>query len=48
MKFEPIQFIKSLSYMGEGMLGILIVMGILIGVTYALNYAFSDKKKKKK
>ncbi|MBQ4120984.1 MAG: hypothetical protein IJD35_03110 [Clostridia bacterium] len=46
MKFKPMEFVKSLRYMGEGMLGILIVMLILIGTTYGLNRFFGGKKNK--
>ena len=42
--FEPMYFVKILSYMGKGMLGILIVMGAIILVTVVLNKIFSDKK----
>ncbi len=37
-------FVKNLPYMGQGMLGILIVMGAIILVTVILNKVFSDKK----
>lgn len=46
MKFKPMEFVKSLRYMGEGMLGILIVMLVLIGTTVALNRFFGGKKNK--
>ena len=42
MQFEPKMFIESLKYMGAGMLGIFIVMGIIIAVIYGLGYV-SDK-----
>ena len=42
--FEPMNFAENLSYMGKGMLGILIVMGAIILVTVVLNKIFSDKK----
>ena len=42
--FEPMNFVENLSYMGKGMLGILIVMGAIILVTVVLNKIFSDKK----
>ena len=42
--FEPMNFVENLSYMGIGMLGILIVMGAIILVTVVLNKIFSDKK----
>lgn len=38
--FEPMNFIKNLSYMGKGMLGILIVMGAIILTTVVLNKIF--------
>lgn len=41
--FEPMNFIKNLSYMGKGMLGIMIVMGAIILTTVVLNKIFSDK-----
>jgi hypothetical protein len=36
--FEPIRFIENLKYMGVGMLGVFIIIGVIIGATYALNY----------
>ena len=36
-------FVKNLPYMGKGMLGILIVMGVIILVTTLLNKVFSKK-----
>ena len=42
--FEPMNFVENLSYLGKGMLGILIVMGAIILVTVVLNKIFSDKK----
>ncbi len=41
--FEPMNFIKNLTYMGKGMLGILIVMGAIILVTAILNKVFANK-----
>ncbi len=35
--FEPFNFVKNLSYMGQGMLIIMLVMGVLIGGTVLLN-----------
>ncbi len=34
---EPMNFITSLPYMGKGMLSILVVIGIIILITMALN-----------
>ena len=42
--FEPMNFVENLSYMGKGMLGILIVMGAIILVTVVLKKIFTDKK----
>ncbi len=42
--FQPQNFINNLSYMGTGMLAILIVMGVIILATVLLNKIFSSKK----
>ena len=34
--FEPIQFVNYLKYMGIGMLGVFIIVGIIISATYAI------------
>lgn len=44
LKFEPMEFVNSLQYMGKGMLGILIVMGAIILVTSLLNRLTSSKQ----
>ncbi len=44
--FNPMAFVDNLYYMGMGMLGIIIVMGVLIGITTLLNKIFSKPKKK--
>ena len=44
--FEPINFINNLKYMGLGMLGIFIVIGLIVGVTVALNRVSAPKKNK--
>lgn len=40
MSFEPGKFIETLPYLLEGMLGIAIVMGLIIGMIYLLNKLF--------
>ncbi len=45
--FEPINFIKNLGYMGTGMLGIFIVIGLIVISTMILNRADSLPKRKK-
>ena len=45
LKFEPLQFVKMLSYMGKGMLGIFIVTTVVVTVVNALN-SIPDKKDK--
>ena len=42
--FQPNNFFTNLSYMGTGMLAILIVMGVIIVATVLLNKIFSSKK----
>ncbi len=46
MNFEPYNFVKSLKYMGEGMLGIILVIGVIIGITMFLNFATKKRNKK--
>ena len=46
IEFNPMAFVDNLYYMGMGMLGIIIVMGVLIGITTLLNKIFSKSKKK--
>ena len=38
---EPMNFVANLKYMGLGMHGIFIVMGVIIGVTLLTNTIFS-------
>ena len=42
--FKPIEFIKNLGYMGVGMLGVFIIVGIIAASTYAIGH-FTGKKK---
>lgn len=42
--FEPMNFVSNLYYMGTGMLGIFIVIGIIIGATVVMNKLTSRKK----
>ena len=42
MTFNPMGFITNLSYMGLGMLAIFVVIAIIIGITYLLNFVFSQ------
>jgi Na+-transporting methylmalonyl-CoA/oxaloacetate decarboxylase gamma subunit len=41
--FDPIQFVNYLKYMGIGMLGVFIIIGIIIAATYAIG-KFTNKK----
>jgi len=45
ISFEPLRFIKNLGYMGIGMLGIFVVIGVIILLTMFLNYTTTRKKK---
>ena len=42
--FEPGRFVDNLGYMGKGMLGILLVMGVIILITLLLNFITKKKK----
>ena len=35
-EFHPERFVYNLKYMGVGMLGVFIIVGIIIGATYAI------------
>ena len=37
--FEPMNFVNNLGYMGTGMLGIFVVIGIIIVATIVINKA---------
>lgn len=45
MNFNPHAFLENLPYMGEGMLCIMVVIGIFIAITAALNFLVGKKKK---
>lgn len=44
--FEPIQFINYLKYMGVGMLGVFIIIGIIMTATYAIAKLTANKDNK--
>ncbi len=46
LQFKPMEFVYSLKYLGQGMLGIFVVMGLIIGTTVLLNKIFTKKKNK--
>ncbi|MBR3966179.1 MAG: hypothetical protein IKK94_02110 [Clostridia bacterium] len=39
--FEPMNFVKNLEYMGIGMLGIFIVIGVIMGATLVIGKIFN-------
>lgn len=41
--FEPMNFIHYLKYMGVGMLGVFIIVGIIMGATYLIGKATANK-----
>ena len=36
-QFEPMAFVNNLKYMGIGMLGVLMIVGVIMLATYAIN-----------
>lgn len=51
-EFVPINFVKYLRYMGIGMLGVFLIIGVIIAATYLINLstnkitsAIEEKKK---
>ena len=45
MQFNPMNFVGNLKYMGLGMLGIFIVIGVIILLTVILNKITKDTDK---
>ena len=45
LQFEPMSFVENLKYMGLGMLGIFVVIGIIVCVTVLLNKVLAPKQK---
>ncbi|MBR2474143.1 MAG: oxaloacetate decarboxylase [Clostridia bacterium] len=43
---NPMRFVENLKYMGIGMLGIFIIIGVIMGATYLLSHVSSKKKDK--
>ena len=43
MNFNALNFVKNLKYMGLGMVGIFVVIGLIVGVVIALNKLTKDK-----
>ena len=46
MEFNPSNFIHSLKYMGIGMLGVFMIIGIIIAATYAIGRLTAKKSDK--
>ena len=44
--FNAFRFVENLKYMGIGMLGIFMIIGIIIAATYAVGF-FTSKRSKK-
>ncbi len=45
IEFNPMNFVENLKYMGLGMLGIFVVIGLIVISTIVLNRVTSPKKK---
>ena len=45
LQFKPIAFVDNLKWMGIGMLGVFIIVGVIMAATYLTGY-FTDKLKK--
>lgn len=45
MDFNAMNFVYNLKYMGTGMLGIFVVMGVIILAIYGLGKLFNKKSK---
>ena len=45
--FQPINFVTNLKWMGIGMLGVFLIVGIIMGATYLINNVFNKLAEKK-
>lgn len=45
--FNPMAFVENLRYMGIGMLGIFIIVGVIMLSTYLVGWACNREKKNK-
>ncbi|MBO5101881.1 MAG: hypothetical protein J6C39_05050 [Clostridia bacterium] len=45
--FDPMQFVTNLKWMGIGMLGVFMIVGIIMGSTYLIGYLTSRISVKK-
>jgi len=45
LQFNPAAFVENLKYMGIGMLGVFIIIGIIVGATYLISKATANIKK---
>lgn len=48
MNFQPYEFVRNLKYMGIGMLGVFMIVGIIMGSTYLIGYLTAKAEAKKK
>ena len=38
MQFVPMEFVKNLKYMGVGLVGVFLIIGIIIASSYGISY----------
>ena len=43
LQFELVEFVNNLKYMGVGMLGVFIIVGIIVAATYGIGKLTSKK-----
>ena len=48
MNFQPIEFVNNLKYMGIGLVGVFIIIGVIIAATYIIGAVTNKIGKKKK
>ena len=48
MNFQPAEFVNNLTYMGIGMLGVFIIVGIIIASTYIIGAVTNKIANRKK
>ena len=48
LQFNPLAFVENLKWMGIGMLGVFIIIGVIIAATYITGYAINKLEQSKK
>ena len=48
MNFQPMEFVNNLKYMGIGLVGVFVIIGVIIAATYIIGAVTNKVSAKKK